>query len=292
MRRFLFHDDTDQFHAILLGAGDKRLSCHVRVTGLASHQIFVSVRLAGKELILGMQIQIIIRLGGGLGNIVFISGRHLTQQFVVKKLSRDQCQIVGRGIMIVVMETVCGHKMGIFTAKLFSAPVHQLRKCFHAAADMLTESICRLVGAADKDSVHALLHSDLLPLIKPRIGTVSGDAEHSIAGHRYHLIHLTLFGTDQAGEDLGGAGGVELLVDIFLIKDSAGVRFHKDCALRSDSRAVRPVFIAVGCNGKGFPGLLLRGIICYCLYSKTGLQKCIGKKKSAHDKADKTLFGT
>lgn len=244
---FIPHDDTDQLHSVLFRTGNQVLAGDVRIARLASHQIFVSVFPSGQEIVLAVWNQLLGKGGAG-GNYIASGAGHFAEQLVRKILLRDQRHIMDGGIVFVVMLSVGGHKMGIGTAELFGGFVHQIHEGLHAAADVLADGVAALVGGAHHQSVEGLLHGDGFPDLDADVGIIPPDnAVDRIGGIFHHFVQTALLTGDVGGQNLGGAGGIQLFVDVLGIEDRAGVGFDQDRGSGADGGALGPAvdFVAL-----------------------------------------------
>ncbi len=180
----------------------------------------------------------------------------LAQHLVGEEGPADHGQVIGRGIMILVRQAVRVDEMGVQAAQLPGPLIHDVREDLpvRGARDVLRHRIAHLIGGADQDGVQALLHGQFLPHVHGDVAAVPGRVEDSIVGKCHDLIHLAALRGNQGGEDLGGAGGVFPLVDIFGVKDGASLELHQNGGLRPHHRASGPVGHLVGLDGQGAVG--------------------------------------
>ena len=114
---------------------------------------------------------------------------------------------------------------------------------------MLCQGEGYLVGRADQDGVQALLYGQRLSYVHGDAAAPGRIVEYGLLGEGDQFVHPAKLGGEQGGEDLGGAGRVFPLVDIFGIQDGAAVCLHEDGGFGGDHRPCRPVLDFVGING-------------------------------------------
>ena len=169
---FVFHHHTDQFQAVFLGAGNQILPGFGSITRLASNQIFIRILFPGEKFIFGIRDQL---PGKGRALRDNVAGRagHLTEQIVGKEFLPDESQIVGRSVMLIVVDAVGGHEVGVRTAQFLSRLVHQIHKSFDAPADMFADGVAAFVAGAHQKAIQRLLHGDSLPDLNADIGILA-----------------------------------------------------------------------------------------------------------------------
>ena len=96
-------------------------------------------------------------------------------------------QVIGRGIMVVVMEAVGIGKMGVQAAKFRCFLVHHFREPFRTSPDMFRHCVGNFIGGANEDTIKAFFHSDRLPHIHSHIGTAFFNGKNCVAGKRDRL---------------------------------------------------------------------------------------------------------
>ena len=122
--------------------------------------------------------------------------------------------------MLIVVDAVGGHEVGVRTAQFLSRLVHQIHKSFDAPADMFADGVAAFVAGAHQKAIQRLLHGDSLPDLNADIGILAPvDAVDRFRRIFHHLVQGAFLSGYPGGEDLGGAGGIELLVDIFGVED-------------------------------------------------------------------------
>ena len=80
-------------------------------------------------------------------NGLFVGGHDLTDRRVLQGVCRNDRQVVGSGIVVLVVQAVRVYKMGVLQAKLTGALVHPVGKFLHAVGNRQGERhggvVCR-----------------------------------------------------------------------------------------------------------------------------------------------------
>ena len=250
----VLHHHADQLQTVFLGTGDQVLPGFGSISRLAAHQVFISVFLPGQKLVFGVGDQLLGE-GGTLRDHIAGGAGHFAQQLIGEKLLGNEGQVMGRSIVIVVVNAVGGHKMGIRAAQFKGRLIHQLHKAFNAPADVLADGVAALVAGTYQQAVKGLFHGDGFPHFDADVGILPPvDAVDRLGGVFHHFIQGTFLPGDPGGEDLGGAGGIEFFVDIFGIEDRAGVGFHEDGRFGADCRSLGPAVDLIAFDGHEFVG--------------------------------------
>ena len=176
-----------------------------------------------------------------------------SQQLVLEKFPGNYGQVIGRGIMVVVMEAVGIGKMGVQAAKFRCFLVHHFREPFRTSPDMFRHCVGNFIGGANEDTIKAFFHSDRLPHIHSHIGTAFFNRKNCVAGKRDNFIQGRIFGGNQASKNFGSACRIKFFVDIFAVKDNPGIGFYYNGGFRAYQWPVRPVFDFIGLYRKRFP---------------------------------------
>ena len=137
-------------------------------------------------------------------------------------------------------------KVGVLAAQLLGALVHVGHEGVHRAVQRLTQDIARLVGGDDQHTVEQLLHRQRFALHDVGGAAVLRQALQSGGGGGDVLVHPQVAPVDglknqQRGHDLGGAGDVQLLVDVLLIEDGVRPDVHQQGGLGPDGRVFQTV---------------------------------------------------
>ena len=123
MRGLLHHNDADQLQPVFLGAGNEVRASVCGVAGLTADQIFVSVGFTGQQLVFAVRNQI-LRQRCTRRNLVACSIGHTAKHVVGEKLLTDQGEVMGGGIVIVIMLAIGIDEIGIRAAELLCGLVH------------------------------------------------------------------------------------------------------------------------------------------------------------------------
>ena len=112
--------------SVSLSIGDEGLARLVSVTGLAAYDIFAG-NLTGEKIVGVADPEIIGLVFGSLEMIIGLG--HIVDEIrMLICLPRDQCHVIGRAVVVRIVQAVCSHKMCVFTAKLRCALIHEFYK--------------------------------------------------------------------------------------------------------------------------------------------------------------------
>ena len=123
LRGFLHHDDADQLQSVFLGAGNEIGASVCGVAGLTADEIFISVGFAGQQLVFAVGNQI-LRQRCARRNLVACSIGHTAEHIICKEFLTDQGEVMGGGIVIIIMLAIGIDEVGICTAELLCGLVH------------------------------------------------------------------------------------------------------------------------------------------------------------------------
>ena len=129
------------------------------------------------------------------------------EQRLLHSLPENQVKIVGRGVMIVVIQPAGIHKVGTRGTQFPGAPVHVLRKGFHAAVQMNGDGIGRIIARREKKAVHQFTHGDLVSRLDAAHGC-AGFCDKDSVGYGDHIVHIAVLQRKKRCHDLCDAGGV------------------------------------------------------------------------------------
>ena len=243
---------TDKLQAVALGAGHQGASGGVGVSGFAAHQVLVGILSPREQLHL---VVLNLRLGQPVRGGKLKAGRHrdLAQHFIGKKSSSYHGHVIGGGVVVLIRQAVGVGKMGVHTSQGCRPLVHYVGEDLPVggAGDMFRHSVGNLVGGADQQRFHTLAHGQGLSRVHGDMGAVPGSVEDGLLGKVHNLVHLAHFRGDQGSENLGGAGGVLGLMDIFGVEDGAGLGLYQNGRLGPHHRARGPVGGFIGLNRHG-----------------------------------------
>ena len=219
------HDHGDETAVILGGGGRQAVAGLVGVAGLDAGGVGVEVTghiPVGDQGIGGVDgAHLGVHVGGG--HVVAFGGDNGAEGLVLHGLLAHEEDVIGGGVVVVVMVAVGVGKVGVVHAQLCGPLVHQFHKAGHIAGHRLGHYVAGLVGGGDEGGIEQVDDADLLPLLDVGCGGAGADAgmEGAAGGDgllqgELPLIHR-LQG-EQAGHHLGDGGGVHLLVGVFLIE--------------------------------------------------------------------------
>ena len=155
---------------------------------------------------------------------------------MAQRLAGDQIHLVGRGVVVLVGQSVGIGKVGVGTAQLRGALVHQLHKGADAAGDAVGNDVAGLIGAVDHRAVEQVLIAHDLAGANVGGAGVGIEPLETVLLCRDHFLQRDLAALDgldrqQHGHDLGQAGRGALLVGVEGIEQSSGVHIGQDDGL-------------------------------------------------------------
>ena len=198
-----------------------------------------------------MEHPLVLGLVGG-GYLVGL-GVHDGHEVVVGHgLTGDEVEIPGGGVVAGLGQAGGVGEVGVLAAQLLGALVHVGHEGIHRAVQRLAQHVARLVGGDDQHTVQQLLHRQGLALHDVGGAAVLRQALQGGGGGGDALIHPQVAPVEgledqQGGHDLGGAGDVQLVVDVLFIEDGIGADVHQQGGLGPDGRVFQPV----GGDGEG-----------------------------------------
>ena len=244
--RFFAHDYADQFFPVSFSKCSQRLAGLVSITGLSSDYIFAGY-FPGQKIICVEDPEIIGLFCAGLKMIVHF--RHIFDKIgVFVDFPADQCHVVCAGVVIGVVESVGCYKVCILTAEFSGTLIHKGDKFFLCSGYTFSEGDRDLVGGSDHQTIQCFFHGDRFTYIHTDIGTASFNPENSIFGESDSIRRFQIFIGKQSSHQFGNTCGVQLLVYVFSIKDSAAFSVHDNSACGADRRPVGPGRIKICLN--------------------------------------------
>ena len=160
------------------------------------------------------------------------------EQVVFQRRGHEQGDVVGGGVVVLVVEAVGVGEVGALAAQLPGFPVHVGHKLLHAAVHRLGQSLGRVVGGGEEEAVEQFLHRQLFPGFQVGAGLVRegfpggqlADGDHGVL---CQLARLQGLHHQQGGHHLGDAGGVGIVVGVHIVQYLAvvGVHQHRVAAL-------------------------------------------------------------
>ena len=136
--------------------------------------------------------------------------------------------------MIRVMQSTGVDEVGVLAAEGFGLGVHGVHKGGDGADVPLRQNVAGLVGGDDEHTLQKLLYRHDLPGLDPgaaAVRVVIGVAEGVFRGGdlliQQCFIAADLFQDQQSRHDLGQAGGIVFLMDVFGIGHGVGVHVRQ-----------------------------------------------------------------
>ena len=262
----LFHNDTDEPHSAPVA------SCHQSLAGLGGVACFpaedtvIGINLADQR-VLVCQPEV-VRLRRRRLEVISARIADDLADLIGKKRLPYKTEVIGAGVMIVVIKAVRVGKVRINAAKRRSLFIHQIGEGLHGPCGFFRKRVGALVRGTDQRRVQALLHRNCLADIHSSIGAVRGNGFHSRLGKGDRVVQIEIFRRDQRRQELGRAGGIHSVVDVFGVQKNSRVGVHEDRASGSDGRPLRPAVDQVGLDfqlqiclrGSGIDDMTVGGI--------------------------------
>ena len=255
-------DNRNQLHAVLFRCADIAVTCRVRRTGLNAGDVFVIVAVClavvgfEHDAVAGGDHALLLHIGGA--HLVAVRTDDILEGIVLHRLIGQGRQVTRGGVMVVVMQTVGIHEVGIGHAKHLGSLVHQLDELAFRPADMLCHGDgCVVTGAEDR-AVEKVQHGELLTLLQTQHrGLGIQHRAHAVLGavvaDRDRLVQIVRCQqTQKNGHDLRGGGGVHQLVGILFKDDLARALLDQDTGdsgdvvLRQELGMLRVIFRICG----------------------------------------------
>ena len=126
--------------------------------------------------------------------------------------------------------------MGVRAPQVRRLLVHHLHKGLHGAGHRLGQDVAPLVGRGEHDAVEEAVHRQLLPGLDAGAAAVGGHGgdrrlRGGEDGFPGELTAVHRLQHQQAGHDLGQAGGVEPLADVPGVENLLRVRVNEQGGL-------------------------------------------------------------
>ena len=158
--------------------------------------------------------------------------------------------------MVHALQTVGVGEMGVRAPQLRGPLVHPLHEGVDGPGHPLRQDVGGLVGGDHDDAVEQLLHRQLLPHLDAGVAAVGGQVgdgrlrggEDRIQGQLSPVHRLQ---HQQGGHDLGGAGGVEALMDVPGVEHLPGVRVRQQGGFGLHLPVADVSLLSLGRNGQG-----------------------------------------
>ena len=119
--------------------------------------------------------------------------------------SGDEAKIVGRNLVVLIVEAVWVVEMGVLATELFGSAIHSLGELRHTAVHLLGNGITAVVGAAKHEGVRHAADPDALPGLKVHARLLDGE---DVGRGSDDVVGFVILQHQQAGHDLGCACGV------------------------------------------------------------------------------------
>lgn len=99
----------------------------------------------------------------GGGHCVALGGDDGTEGFVLHRLPTHKGDVVGRGVVPLVVIAMGVGKVGVLHAQLACPLIHQGHKVVHTAGDRLGQNIAGLIGGGGEGAVENVLQPGSVP---------------------------------------------------------------------------------------------------------------------------------
>ena len=139
-----------------------------------------------------------------------------------QRVGGDFVQIARGGVVVVVVKAVGVHEVGVLAAKLLRLFVHQLNKLVDVAvADVISEGKRRVVARRHHHRIEkvdrAHLLADVLRKVRGGAFGVLELVENRLLDRNLGVVDVgNVLICHDVGHDLGGGGGIALLVGVLL----------------------------------------------------------------------------
>ena len=243
---FRAHAHTDQLPAIPLHIGDQGMPGLIGIACLPSLTAIIEelACLVGGEHGMGIVEGRGLRVFVGWRDLIAPGPDHLANGLVLIGFSGNQGQVIGAGIVLIIVQAAGIDKMRIDAAQLLRPVVHGLNECIvispHISAHMLRDRVGALIGGGEQHPVESLLHAHLLPHISGNVGAVGLVLENRVRGKGDGLVELAVLQGQQSRHQLGRRGRIAGRLILLAIKDLSAVQIHEDGGRRLDLRLLGP----------------------------------------------------
>ena len=228
----LFHDDADQADSTALASGHQGLSGVLVVAGFAADDALTR-RLFGDESVLVADCEV-VRLRGRRAEMIGRCVADPQTERIVEEGPGNQRHIVRRCVVILIVKAIGVDKVRASAAELLRLFVHQIGEGSHTAGGLLRNRGGSLVGGPYHDAIEGLLHGDRLSDIEADVRAVSRHGMHCLLGHRDRVRGIKLLRREQNGHHFRDAGGIQMLVHVFLVQDGTSVGIDENRAFSAD----------------------------------------------------------
>ena len=170
----------------------------------------------------------------GCGHLVTIGTDDVLEGIVLHRFVGQGCQVTGGGIVVIVMQAVGVHEIGVGHSKHLGGLVHQLDELSLGAADVFGDGDGCIVTGAEDRAVEQVQHGELFTDPQAQhgglgvqhradalLGAVVADGDDLVQVVRCQQAQ-------QHGHDLRGGSGVHQLVRILFKDDLARALLDQD----------------------------------------------------------------
>ena len=144
--------------------------CLTGVSGFAADDSGVRNLTGDQRMLVGQSK--VIRLRRGCLKMVRGTVSDLQTDLIVKESLSDHAEIVGTGVMIVIVETIGVDKMRIAAAKLCCLFVHHIHKCIDGSGCFLCESVGTFICGSDHQTVKCFFHGNGFADTHSNVGSI------------------------------------------------------------------------------------------------------------------------
>ncbi len=193
---------------------------------------------------------------------VVIGGRKVVAQgpfdlhdrLIAKGGASDQSHIIGRDILLLIVQAGGIGKMAFLTAQLLEFFIHHGHKAVTAAFDpglpghMLCQRVGRLVAGAQKEGIQTIADRELIPLLHgDRITAPAFHVIDRIIRKSHHLVQRAhMLHGHQRRKELGDAGRRVGLMDVPAEQHGTRIHIHHDPRVPFDPRIRWPCGSGIG----------------------------------------------
>ena len=252
------HDHADKVQFPFLGGGDEAVPSIAGGAGLDAVSPLIPVAddtPGGQQMVGGVQRPLLAEIGGGDDGLGAVADLHEFR--ILHGGLGDEIEVPGGGVMIRVVQSAGVDEVGVLAAKGFGLGVHGVHKGGDGAGVPLRQNVAGLVGGDDEHTLQKLLHRHDLPGLDPgaaAVRVVIGVAEGTFRGSdlliQQCFIAADLFQDQQSRHDLGQAGGIVFLMNVFGIGHGVGVHVRQQRSLGLNVRDLQ----RFGSGGEKHPG--------------------------------------
>ena len=171
-------------------------------------------------------------------NRLLVGGNDLAKQGMPHRLSGNTGKLIGRGVMLLVVEPVRIFETGAFKPHFFCPFVHQGAKSLFAPSHADGNGKSGVIGGGEQKSIQKLLHRQRLS--RRQIDRRSLDS-HRFCGHGKGALRIATLQRYQSRHDFGGAGHAHGQMRILFKENRLALRLDENRALGGYRRGRRPL---------------------------------------------------